>query len=54
MFGTNLNEWQMMNTKMIPTKTPATATSLKQKRNKMKKTILFGEITIKSIITVVE
>ena len=45
MFGTNLNEWQMMNTKMIPTKTPATATSLKQKRNKMKKTILFREIT---------
>ena len=37
MFGTNLNEWQMMKTKMIPTNTPATATSLKQKRNKMKK-----------------
>ena len=54
MFGTNLNEWQMMKTKMIPTNTPATATSLKQKRNKIKKTFLFREITIKSMITVVE
>ena len=53
MFGTNLNEWQMMKTRMIPTNTPATATSLK-KGNKMKKTILPRGITIKSMIAVVE